>query len=135
MSFATTSLTLRALLKTVASRTALAAPASAITGLSPEAQALALAAVAGDAPVVAVVPSDVDVKRLTADVRFFYRALHSTTEFEVLRSVLPFPSPEIDPYRAIAPHLDVASARARASSIWSHKVSTSLSALARASRV
>ena len=121
MSLATTSLTLRALLQTVASRTALAAPASAISGLSPEARALALAAVAGDTPVLAVVPSDVDVKCLTADVRFFYKALHSTTEFEVLRSVLPFPSPEIDPYRAIAPHLDVASARARALTAISHR--------------
>ncbi len=30
------------------------------------------------------------------------------------RQVLPFPSQEVDPYRGLAPHLEVASARARA---------------------
>ena len=31
------------------------------------------------------------------------------------RQVLPFPSQEVDPYRGLTPHLEVASARARAS--------------------
>ena len=29
-------------------------------------------------------------------------------------SVLPFPSHEVDPYRGLAPHFEIASARARA---------------------
>ena len=114
MSLATTSLTLQALLKTVASRTALAAPAGSIGGLSAAAQALAVASAAGETPVVVIVPRDADVEQLTADVRFFFTALQGASEPEVARSVLPFPSPEVDPYRAIVPHFDVASARARA---------------------
>ena len=114
MSLATTSLTLQALLKRVARRTALAAPAASIGGLSSSAQALAVASAAGETPVLLVVPRDADVEQLTADVRFFFGALYASSELEVARSVLPFPSPEVDPYRAIMPHFDVASARARA---------------------
>ena len=51
---------------------------------------------------------------MTADARFFYAGLQGASEAEVSRAVLPFPSPEVDPYRTIAPHLHVASARARA---------------------
>ena len=51
---------------------------------------------------------------MTVDARFFYAGLQGATEAEVNRAVLPFPSPEVDPYRAIAPHLHVASSRARA---------------------
>ena len=117
MSLATASLTLRALLKTAAARAGLGrgAPGSgAVTGLTPAAQALATAVFAGDAPVVVVVPGDIDVERMTADARFFLAGLEGLARSDVERGVLPFPSHEVDPYRGIAPHLDVASARARA---------------------
>ena len=114
MPFASTSLTLRALLKTAASRTGLSAPTHAIAGLTRAAQALALATTASETPVLVVVPTDVDVETVTADARFFLAALVGASDNEVARSVLAYPSPEVDPYRALAPHLDVASARARA---------------------
>ena len=50
----------------------------------------------------------------TRDARFFYAALEGLSENEVDRAVLPFPSHEVDPYRGLAPHFDIASARARA---------------------
>ena len=114
MPFASTSLTLRALLKTAASRTGLSAPAPTIAGLSQAAQAFALAATATEVQVLVVVPTDADVETVTADGRFFLAALEGASDVEVARSVLPFPSPEVDPYRAIVPHFDVASARAGA---------------------
>ena len=117
MSFATTSLTLQALLKSAASRAGLGlgAPGSgSISGLTPAAQALAVATVATQTPVLVVVPRDADVERMTSDGRFFAAALEGLALAEVERRILPFPSPEVDPYRGIAPHLDVASARARA---------------------
>ena len=117
MLFATTSLTLQALLKSAASRAGLgfgASGAGSISGLSPAAQALVVATVATQTPVVVVVPHDADVERMTADGRFFAAALEGLAPAEVQRRILPFPSPEVDPYRGIAPHLDVASARARA---------------------
>ena len=85
-----------------------------ITGLSPPAIALALAAVSERAPTLLVLPTDGDVETTTSDARLFYAALHGGISADVTRLVLPFPSPEVDPYRGIAPHLDVASARARA---------------------
>ncbi len=114
MPLATTSLTLQSLLKTVANRTALAAPAVAISGLSAAAQALAVASTADGMPVLVIVPRDADVEQLTADVRFFFGALQGDSERVVAGSVLPFPSPEVDPYGAMMPHFDVVSARARA---------------------
>ncbi|MGE3840714.1 MAG: transcription-repair coupling factor, partial [Vicinamibacterales bacterium] len=41
-------------------------------------------------------------------------ALEGASAADVVAGVLPFPSPEVDPYRGLAPHFDVASARARA---------------------
>ena len=111
------SLTLRALLKTAASRAGLGTAVPDVTsfaGLTPAAQAFAVAVVAGDAPAIVVVPTDGDVERMTADARFFFAALEGMGDAEVVRAVLPFPSQEIDPYRELPPHLDVASARARA---------------------
>ena len=62
-----------------------------------------------------VVPTDADVEQLTADVRFFVCApSKALSDAEVERAVLPFPSHEVDPYRGLAPHFDIASARARA---------------------
>ena len=43
-----------------------------------------------------------DVEKLTADVRFFLSAYEGLSDDEVERSVLPFPSHEVDPYRGLA---------------------------------
>ena len=115
MPLAATSLTLSSILRTTADRAGFARAAPVVTGLSPAAQAFAAAAAAAAAaPIVLVVPSDAGVEQMTADARFFCGALLAMPESELARTVLPFPSPEVDPYRAILPHLDVASARARA---------------------
>ena len=116
------SLTLRVLLKTAVSRLGLGTASSLVTGLSPASVGLVAASSAATAPTFLVVPTDAEVDTLTGDARFFYAAVSGLPDVEVSRVVLPYPSPEVDPYRAIAPHLDVASARARA-----------LSALARGS--
>ena len=111
------SLTLRALLHEAAARAGFARSApsvGSISGLTPPAQALAAAAAAGSGPVVLVVPGDADVDRTTADARFFLAGLEGLARGDVERGVLPFPSPEVDPYRGMAPHLDVASSRSRA---------------------
>ena len=111
------SLTLRALLHEAAARAGFARSApsvESISGLTPPAQALAAAAAAGSGPVVLVVPGDADVDRTTADARFFLAGLEGLARGDVDRGVLPFPSPEVDPYRGMTPHLDVASSRSRA---------------------
>ena len=114
----TASLTLRALLHEAAARAGFGRGSSfsgeAISGLTPTAQALAAAVFAGHGPVVMVVPGDADVDRMTADARFFLAGLEGLAWSDVERGVLPFPSPEVDPYRGMTPHLDVASSRARA---------------------
>ncbi len=61
-----------------------------------------------------VVPTDAEVERTTEDARFFFAALEGLSDAEVERVVLPLPSHEVDPYRGLAPHFDIASARARA---------------------
>jgi transcription-repair coupling factor (superfamily II helicase) len=112
-----TSLTLRALLKDAVTRTRLDAPGGTVTGLSPSAQALAAASLAHaerERLVVLIVPSDADVDRATSDLRFFVGAIEGLSADAVERVVLPLPSHEVDPYRGLAPHLRVASARARA---------------------
>jgi hypothetical protein len=114
VSLAATSLTLTALLKTASSRARLGAQVPVVAGLTPSAQALAVAVASTTTPVVLVVPSDADVEQTTTDARFFAGALVGITAAEASRVVLPFPSLEVDPYRAITPHLDVVSARARA---------------------
>ena len=111
------SLTLRALLHETAARAGFARSApsgESVSGLTPPAQALAAAAGAGAGPVVLVVPGDADVDRMTADARFFLAGLEGLARGDVERGVLPFPSPEVDPYRGMTPHLDVASSRSRA---------------------
>jgi transcription-repair coupling factor (superfamily II helicase) len=113
----TTSLTLRALLKTAIARTGLDVPGGAVAGLSGSAQGLALAALSHGHPdrlVVAVVPGDADVERLVEDTRFFAAAIEGGRVEAIERIVLPLPSQEVDPYRGLAPHLGVASARAAA---------------------
>ncbi len=113
-SYTSSSLTLRSLLKTAASRLRLGAPAPRVSGLTAPAKALFAAAAAERHRVVLIVPTDADVETMTRDARFFYSALEGLSETDVERAVLPFPSHEVDPYRGLAPHFDIASARARA---------------------
>ena len=61
-----------------------------------------------------VVPTDADVEQMAGDARFFLSALKGLSDAEAAEQVRPFPSQEVDPYRGLAPHLEVASARARA---------------------
>jgi transcription-repair coupling factor (superfamily II helicase) len=85
-----------------------------LTGLSWPAQAFYAAAASAHGPVLLVVASDRIVERMVADARFFLAALEGYAEAEVERRVLPLPSHEIDPYRGLPLHFDVATARARA---------------------
>jgi transcription-repair coupling factor (superfamily II helicase) len=91
---------------------------SAKAGLTPAAKALWIAGAASDDPrnelVLAVVPADRDVEQVTSDVRFFLGGLDGSSADELEAIVLPFPSQEVDPYRGLAPHLRIASTRARA---------------------
>ena len=73
-----------------------------------------MAATATDAPVVVIVPTDGDVEQMVADVRFFLGALAGLSDHELRHKVVPLPSHEVDPYRGLAPHFDVAAARGRA---------------------
>jgi transcription-repair coupling factor (superfamily II helicase) len=85
-----------------------------VSGLTATAAALFAAAAAGRDRVLLVLPTDAQVERMTGDVRFFLMALDGLSDTEAARAVLPFPSHEVDPYRGLAPHLDISSARARA---------------------
>jgi len=112
-----TSLNLRALLKTAIARSGLDVPARLISGLTPAAKALYVAGAAQSRPsgvVLFVVPTDGDLEQACADVAFFLAALEGFTPTVVDRAVLPFPSHEVDPYRGLTPHVGVTSARARA---------------------
>ena len=112
-----TSLTLRAILSSALAKTALSRPARSLTGLTPAAKALAVAGAShreANAVVLYVIPSDSELETATADVRFFLSGLEGMSEAAAERAVLPFPSQEVDPYRGLAPHFHVASARARA---------------------
>jgi len=113
-SYTSSSLTLRALLKTATSRLGMGAPAARVTGLTPAAKAMFAAAAAGRDRTILIAPTDREVELLTADARFFFSALEGLGDAELERAVLPFPSHEVDPYRGLTPHFDVASARARA---------------------
>src|SRR5690242_2210293 len=111
---AASSLNLRSLLFGAIERAGLEpGPGQHLSGLTPPAVALALAAAAHRGPVVAVVPADRDIEPLIADLRFFASTLEGWSAAQAERVILPCPSLEIDPYRDIAPHLDVTSARAR----------------------
>ena len=63
---------------------------------------------------VVVVPTDEDVDRFCIDARFFMAALEGASAAALEDTVKPFPSLQIDPYRNLAPHFGVASARAAA---------------------
>ena len=108
-----TSLTLRALLKSAAGRAGLGGPGP-IAGLSAAAKGFAVAAATTDAATVVIVPTDGDVEQMVADVRFFLGALAGLSDHKLRHGVVPFPSHEVDPYRGLAPHFDVAAARGRA---------------------
>jgi transcription-repair coupling factor (superfamily II helicase) len=112
-----TSLSVRALLSGAIARLGLGGRAAAINGLTAPAKALAVAALAHasrDAIVLFVVPGDPELETATADTRFFLGALEALTDAAAERAVLPLPSHQVDPYRGLAPHFRVASARARA---------------------
>ena len=65
--------------------------------------------------VLYVVPSDADIEQAVADVALLScRRSKACPTAAVERAVLPFPSHEVDPYRGLAPHVGVTSARARA---------------------
>jgi transcription-repair coupling factor (superfamily II helicase) len=112
--YTSSSLTLRAVLKTAVGRLGLDAAVGRVTGLTAAAKAMYAAASTGRNLTVLVVPTDADVERATEDARFFLAALEGLSDAEVERVVLPFPSHEVDPYRGLTPHFDIASARARA---------------------
>jgi transcription-repair coupling factor (superfamily II helicase) len=112
-----TSLNLRAVLKTAVTRSGMDAPARLVSGLTPSAKALFVAAAAHAQPhgvVLYVVPGDADLEETCADVTFFLAALEGLAPSAADRAVLPFPSHEVDPYRGLAPHIGVTSVRARA---------------------
>src|SRR5439155_963189 len=91
--------------------------ARSMSGLTPAAKALHVAAAAQARPhgvVLYVLASDADLEQATADIRFFLAALEGLAPSAIERAVLPFPSHEVDPYRGLAPHVGVTSARARA---------------------
>ena len=111
---AASSLSLRALLFGAIERAGLEPGPQHLSGVTPPAVALALSAAARRSPVLVVVPADRDIDPLIADIRFFASTLEGWSAAHAERVVLPCPSLEIDPYREIAPHLDVTSARARA---------------------
>ncbi len=115
-----TSLTFRALLKTAVGRLGLGAPGRAVSGLTNSAKALFAASAAARATVVLIAPSDADVEQLTSDARFFISAVEGLSDADAAQVVLPFPSHEVDPYRGLSPHFDIASARARALYALSH---------------
>src|SRR6266568_4448234 len=100
------SLTLRALLKTAAGRLGLGVSGRAVSGLTPAAKGLFVAAAAGRDHVFVIAPTDADVDQLTADARFFLSALEGVSDADAANAVLPFPSHEIDPYRGLSPHFD-----------------------------
>ena len=112
-----TSLNLQALLKTAIARTALDARGAAVSGLTASAKALYVAGAAHamlHGAVLYVVPGDGDLDDASADARFFLTALEGLSDVAGNRAVVAFPSHEIDPYRGLAPHVGVTSARARA---------------------
>src|SRR5919197_1228582 len=118
-----TSLNLRALLKTAVARSGLDIPARIVSGLTPSAKALYVAAAAQARPreaVLYVLPADADLEQAVADVSFFLAAAEGLSAADAQRAVLPFPSHEIDPYRGLAPHVGVTSARARALHALAH---------------
>jgi transcription-repair coupling factor (superfamily II helicase) len=111
---AASSLSLRALLYGAIDRLRLDAVSGVVSGLTRPARALAVSAVAAKASVLVVVPADRDIDGVVENVRFFLGALLGWSAAQAESGVVACPSHEVDPYRALEPHLDVTSARARA---------------------
>src|SRR5262245_59878675 len=91
------------------------APGRHLTGLTASAKALYVAGAAQAIPrgtVLYVVPGDGELEQAVADVGFFLSTLEGLPA--AMPAVLPFPSHEVDPYRGLAPHVGITSARARA---------------------
>jgi transcription-repair coupling factor (superfamily II helicase) len=112
-----TSLSIQSLLTGTLSRSGLAPLPRRVSGLTAPARALAVAGAAHRSPddvIVHVVSSDADLDGSVGDIRFFLGALEGLADAVVERTVLPFPSLQVDPYRGIEPHFRVTSARARA---------------------
>ncbi len=110
------SLVLRSLVKGAAARLGLGRP-QPLSGLTPQAKALAVAAAAHESAgrvVLYVVPADAAIDAAIADVRFFLGAIEGIGDVALSGLVLPFPALQADPYRALTPHMRVSSARARA---------------------
>ncbi len=111
------SLALRSLFKNLVSRESLVARAPGLHGLTTQAKAFAVAGAAQDKPsepVLLLVPADADIDGMIANVRFFLGAMEGLSDTQLVGAALPFPSLQVDPYRALAPHMRVTSARARA---------------------
>src|SRR5579864_1024756 len=90
---------------------------AAVSGLTSSAKSLHVAAAAhglSGGVVLYVVPRDGDLDTAVEDIRFFLSALEGLSGDGAKSVVLPFPSHEVDPYRGLAPHVGVTSARARA---------------------
>ena len=108
-----TSLSVRSLLKAAIDRLGSASTAGAVNGLTESARALFVAGTARrDTVSLLVVPIDAEVDAMTGDVSFFFASLEGLPDTDARRAVWAFPSLEIDPYRGLAPHFEVASARA-----------------------
>src|SRR5205085_1148089 len=72
--YTSSSLTLRSLLKSAASRLRLGLPARKVSGLTGPAKALFAAAAAERGLTLLLVPTDAEVETMTADARFFFSA-------------------------------------------------------------
>ncbi|HWT46530.1 MAG TPA: hypothetical protein VN085_11210, partial [Vicinamibacterales bacterium] len=75
-----TSLTLRALLKTTADRSGFAPSGHPIGGLTASAKAYFAAAACAKGRVLLLAPTDADVEQLTSDARFFLSALEGLSD-------------------------------------------------------
>ena len=113
-----TSLNLRALLKTAIARSGMDVPARVVSGLTPSAKALFVAGAAHSLPHGVVLYVRAERCRPRADGRgrvvLRRRAWKGCPATAADRAILPFPSHEVDPYRGLAPHIGVTSVRARA---------------------
>jgi transcription-repair coupling factor (superfamily II helicase) len=112
-----TSLNLRGLLKAAVARSGMDVPSRRVSGLTPAAKALYVAAAAQAMPrgvVWYIVPTDAQIEEAAANITFFFSAIAGVSGVGVERAVLPFPSHEVDPYRGMVPHVGVTSVRARA---------------------
>jgi transcription-repair coupling factor (superfamily II helicase) len=116
MATTTPSLTLRSILGRAVSQARLDQGVPVLAGLTASAKTLAAAGLArsrGGVTLV-IVPTEADVERFTADLRFFYGGLEAASEAAIDHAILPLPAIQVDPYRGMTPHFRVAAGRARA---------------------